>query len=273
MDETQEFINIEKILKAKAPSLYNKLPRFVIRYFKRVLHQDEINHDLVAVSGLAGVPKFHKYLEVNNIQIDVRNQENVPKQGRFIFVANHPFGGPDGIMIMSVVGKMFPDVKMMVNDLLMNVPDVQDVFLPINRFGRNKPEYVDVLNQTLSSDSQFIIFPAGLVSRKVDGKITDLQWKKSFVAYAKRYQRDIIPVFIGGRNSNFFYNLANWRKKLGINTNIEQLYLVDEFYKHKNESFPLYFGKPISYTTLTSDKTDLEWADEIKHIVYSLPQK
>lgn len=272
MSETNntDFINVENILKTKAPSLYKKMPRFLVRYFTKVLHQDEVNSDLQKISDLVGVPKFHKHLEINNIQIDYHGKENVPSDGRFIFVSNHPFGGPDGIMIVSAVGKMFPKTKLMVNDLLMYLPDIEDVFIPINRFGRNKHEYVDTLEKSMNSDYQIIIFPAGLVSRKIKGKIVDLEWKKSFVSYAKRYQRDIIPVFISGQNSNFFYNLANWRKRLGVKVNIEQLYLVDELYKHKNESVSMYFGKPIKYTDLTKDKTDAEWAEEIKQIAYSL---
>ncbi len=275
MDEqaSKEFINVEKILKTKAPDLYKKLPKFVVRYFTKVLHQDEINSDLDKISDLVGVPKFHKHLAINNINIDYLGKENIPSEGRFIFASNHPFGGPDGIMIVSAVGKMFPKTKLMVNDLLMNLPDIEDVFIPINRFGRNKRDYAEIFESSLKSDYQVIIFPAGLVSRKIKGKIVDLEWKKSFISYAKRYERDIIPVFISGQNSNFFYNLANWRKRLGIKTNIEQLYLVDELYKHKNESVSMYFGKPISYKDLTSEKTDKEWAEEIKKIAYLLPTK
>ena len=272
--EKKEFVNVEKIMKAKAPSLYKKLPRFVINYFIHILHQDEVNSDLHEISDLVGVPKFHKHLAINNIQIDLHGVENIPQDGRFIFASNHPFGGPDGIMIVSAVGKMFNDkAKLMVNDLLMHLPDIEDVFIPINRFGRNKQDYVNVLDSSMQSDSQIIMFPAGLVSRKIKGHIVDLEWKKSFVSYAKRYKRDIVPVFISGQNSNFFYNLANVRTKLGIKTNIEQLYLIDELYKHKNESVSMYFGKPISYTALTSEKTDKEWAESIKQIAYALPKK
>ena len=273
-EEQKEFVNVEKIMKAKAPSLYKKLPRFVINYFIHILHQDEVNSDLHEISDLIGVPKFHKHLEINNIHIDIHGVENIPQDGRFIFASNHPFGGPDGIMIVSAVGKMFNDnAKLMVNDLLMHLPDIEDVFIPINRFGRNKQDYVNVLDSSMQSDSQIIMFPAGLVSRKIKGRIVDLEWKKSFISYAKRYKRDIVPVFISGQNSNFFYNLANLRTKLGIKTNIEQLYLIDELYKHKNESVSMYFGKPISYTALTSEKTDKEWAESIKQIAYTLPKK
>ena len=271
--ETKEFINVEKILMTKAPRLYKRLPRFVINYLIRIFHQDEINSDLQKISDEAGVPKFHKQLEISNIKINYHGKELVPPEGRFIFASNHPMGGPEGIMIVSAVGRMFPKTKLMVNDLLMNLPDIEDVFIPINRFGRNKHDYVDILDSSLKSDYQLVIFPAGLVSRRIKGKVVDLSWKKSFISYAKRYQRDVIPVFIDGKNSNFFYRLANWRKRLGIKVNIEQMYLIDEFYKHKNKDMSIYFGKPIPYQSFTSEKSDKEWAEYVKEIVYSLEEK
>lgn len=271
--ETKEFINVEKILMTKAPRLYKRLPRFVINYLIRIFHQDEINSDLQKISDEVGVPKFHKQLEISNIKINYHGKELVPPEGRFIFASNHPMGGPEGIMIVSAVGRMFPKTKLMVNDLLMNLPDIEDVFIPINRFGRNKHDYVDILDSSLKSDYQLVIFPAGLVSRRIKGKVVDLPWKKSFISYAKRYQRDVIPVFIDGKNSNFFYRLANWRKRLGIKVNIEQMYLIDEFYKHKNKDMSIYFGKPIPYQSFTSEKSDKEWAEYVKEIVYSLEEK
>ena len=271
--ETKEFINVEKILMTKAPRLYKRLPRFVINYLIRIFHQDEINSDLQKISDEVGVPKFHKQLEISNIKINYHGKEHVPSEGRFIFASNHPMGGPEGIMIVSAVGRMFPKTKLMVNDLLMNLPDIEDVFIPINRFGRNKHDYVDILDSSLKSDYQLVIFPAGLVSRRIKGKVVDLPWKKSFISYAKRYQRDVIPVFIDGKNSNFFYRLANWRKRLGIKANIEQMYLIDEFYKHKNKDMSIYFGEPISYQSFTNEKSDKEWAEYVKEIVYSLEEK
>ena len=271
--ETKEFINVEKILMTKAPRLYKRLPRFVINYLIRIFHQDEINSDLQKISDEVGVPKFHKQLEISNIKINYHGKEHVPSEGRFIFASNHPMGGPEGIMIVSAVGRMFPKTKLMVNDLLMNLPDIEDVFIPINRFGRNKHDYVDILDSSLKSDYQLVIFPAGLVSRRIKGKVVDLPWKKSFISYAKRYQRDVIPVFIDGKNSNFFYRLANWRKRLGIKANIEQMYLIDEFYKHKNKDMSIYFGEPIPYQLFTNEKSDKEWAEYVKEIVYSLEEK
>jgi putative hemolysin len=100
----------------------------------------------------------------------------------------------------------------------------------------------------------------------------DLQWKKTFITKARKYKRDIIPVYISGRNSGFFYNLASWRRKLGIRANIEMLYLVDEMAKQKGKSIKISFGQPIPYTTFDRSKTDVQWAEYVKNKVYSIKE-
>jgi putative hemolysin len=118
-----------------------------------------------------------------------------------------------------------------------------------------------------------MIFPSGLASRKINGKVTDLEWKKHFVTKAIRHKRDIIPVFVAGRNSNRFYRVARLRKFFGIKWNLEMFLLPDETMKHRNKAVHIYFGKPVSYKTLDKSKTHQEWAETIKMIVYNLQHK
>lgn len=267
---TSEFININKVIQNKNPRLYKILPRFIISYIARIIHQDDLNIDLQKIAHVDGVEKFKLFFANHNISIQVKGEENVPKDGRFIFASNHPLGGPDGMLFIIAVSQFFNKTKFLVNDLLMNLPGVKDIFLPINKHGSNNKESVAEIHDAYASDNQILIFPAGIVSRKVKGKITDLRWQKSFITHAKKYERDVIPVFISGNNSNFFYNLANFRKRIGLKVNIEMFFLVHELYKHENKTFTITFGKPISYTLFDSSKTNLEWAQEIKRITYSL---
>jgi putative hemolysin len=115
-----------------------------------------------------------------------------------------------------------------------------------------------------------LIFPAGLVSRKQEEGIKDLLWKKSFVAKAKQYQLPVIPTHISGRNSSFFYNLANLRKKIGVKVNLEMFWLVDEMYKQRRGKIHISLGKPVHYTYFDNSKTDAAWADHMKSKVYEL---
>ena len=163
-------------------------------------------------------------------------------------------------------------IKYLVNDILLNIENLESIFVPINKHGSQAKDSVKAMNDAYESDNQIITFPAGLCSRKQNGQIKDLQWAKSFVVKAKAYKRDIIPVHFEGRNSSFFYNLSNLRMKLGIKLNIEMLYLADEMMKKKNAEFTITFGKPISWESLNNSNNPLQWAQKIKESVYTLNQ-
>ncbi|MCG8579552.1 MAG: 1-acyl-sn-glycerol-3-phosphate acyltransferase, partial [Bacteroidales bacterium] len=202
---------------------------------------------------------------------EIQGEENIPKDGRFVFVGNHPLGGMDGMVFVAAVGRYFQNLKFPVNDILMNLTNLRDIFLPINKHGGHSRSAAKAIEDAYASDCQMLMFPAGLVSRK--GKkniIKDLEWKPSFIKKAKAHNRDIIPVHISGRNSNRFYNLANWRKKLGIKANIEMLYLVDELYLQRNKTITITFGKPIKISDVKTTHKAKDWAQKIKDEVYAL---
>ncbi len=116
-----------------------------------------------------------------------------------------------------------------------------------------------------------LIFPAGLVSRRQAGRVVkDLEWKKSFIHKAVQNKKDVVPVYIEGRNSNFFYNLAYWRKKIGVKANIEMFYLVDEMYKQRGKTLTFIIGKPIPWKLFTSEHREEYWAKKVKEHVYAL---
>jgi putative hemolysin len=170
---------------------------------------------------------------------------------------------------MSVVGKVRHDIIFPVNDLLMNLPNLKQLFSPINKHGSNK-ENIKIIEDIFASEMFVLYFPAGLVSRKQKRSIIDLDWKKSVISWAKKYERDIIPVHIDGRNTNFFYNLARLRKKIGIKANIEMLFLPDEMFKQKNKTLSFTIGEPISYQNFDNTHTNVEWAQILKEKVYAL---
>jgi putative hemolysin len=266
---TEEFINIEKILENKNPRLLKIIPGFVLNYLKKVIHLKELNSAIYRNRDKYGVDFVNAILEEFQIIIKVNNKNNLPETGRYIVATNHPLGGLDGLSLMKVVGEVRKDLFFPINDLLMNLPGLRPLAVPINKHGLNF-DNIDIIEETFASDSVILFFPAGLCSRKTHNKIMDLEWKKTFISKAKKHKRDIIPAYIDGRNSNFFYNLANLRKKLGIKSNIEMLYLVDEMYKQKDKTIIITFGEPISYKTFDNRYKDNEWAKKVKEIVYGL---
>nr|NQU91085.1 1-acyl-sn-glycerol-3-phosphate acyltransferase [Bacteroidota bacterium] len=265
----KDFINLKKVISDKNPRLIKLLPGFILSYLKRVIHQDELNAAIYKHRNKFGLDFIDSILNEFGVIIETAGLENLPRKGRMIIVSNHPLGGLDGMALMREVGKVRKDFLFPVNDLLMNLPNLKELFIPINKHGSNA-ENIRIFNRTFESDLLMLYFPAGLVSRKQKGQIIDLEWKKTVVSKAKGFKRDIIPVHIGGKNSNFFYNLANIRKSLGIKANIEMLYLVDEMFMQKDKIIKITFGNPIPYQVFDKRHTDREWAGILKEQVYAL---
>ncbi len=264
-------VDIDEVIRSKSKRLHTMLPGFVIRYLKRILHQDEINSFISRHQHINGLPFAKAILEDYNLGYTLKNRENIPASGRFVFASNHPLGGFDGVALVVSVGEMFNGkVKIVANDLLMNIKNLHPVFVGVNKHGMTPRDSIREFNAKMASDEQIIIFPAGLISRRKRGKVRDLEWHKSFIKKAIQFKRDIIPVFVSGCVSGFFYRLANIRSFLRMKTNIEMLYLVDEMYKQLNSNITIAFGKPISYTTFDKSRTMDEWIQYVRQKVYEM---
>lgn len=266
---TRNFINIEKVFADKNPRLLKVIPGFVIRYLKKVIHQDEINEALYRNRDKYGIEFVDAILNNFGVIVETKGIENLPATGRQMLASNHPLGGLDGMALMREVARIRKDFLFPVNDILMNLPNLAELFIPLNKHGSNA-ENVRHFNESLESENLILFFPAGLVSRKRNNKIEDLEWKKTFLSKAIKYQRDIIPVHISGQNTGFFYNLANLRTRLHIKANIEMLYLVDEMFKQKEKTITITFGKPIPVKVFDKRFGLVEWADILKKHVYAL---
>lgn len=272
MKEDVKYIDLKEVIRKKSTSLARMLPWFVVNYLKRIVHEDDINHFLKVHGHKVGLPFVEAIIDEFLIKLEVIGKENIPAEGRYLMASNHPQGGIDGIAFMKVISEVRNDILFPVNDILMNIDNLRPFFIPVNKHGSNA-ENIRIFNETFASDNLLLYFPAGLVSRKKKGVIEDLEWKKTFVTKARQHKRDIIPVYIEARNSNFFYRLANFRTWLGIKANIEMLYLVNETYKQRGRTMHIVFGEPISWESLDRSRNDKEWAALIRDKVYELKKK
>lgn len=275
MSTPEDFrLDIDKVLRKKTGKNYNKIPKFFINYLTRTIRQDDMNGIIERNIDKQGVDFMRALVDDEfKITIKVKGEENIPANGRFVFASNHPLGGLDGICLSAFLGEKYSGkIRYLVNDVLLYIKNLESIFVPINKYGSQAKASATAINEAYSSDNQIITFPAGLCSRKQNGKIIDLEWMKSFVVKAVEHERDIIPVYFDARNSNFFYNFANIRKSLGFKFNIELIYLPGEMFKSKNQTFTITFGKPIAWQSINKSKTPAQWAQYIKEIVYSLPK-
>jgi putative hemolysin len=263
-------IDVKNVIYSKNPTLARVIPGFVINYLKRIVHQDELNEFLGKWGHLRDSALIEAGLKHFEIKYKVFKSEIIPESGRYIFVSNHPLGGLDGLVFIYELSKHFHDIKFPVNDILTNIKNLSGIFLPVNKHGSQAKEAVRMIEDAYSSDCQILYFPAGLCSRKRQGVVRDLKWQKSFITKSIQHKRDVIPAFFSGRNSNFFYNLANVRKIIGLKANIEMLYLADELFKQKDKEIMLIFGNPIPWETFDKSRSAIEWADWVKSKSYEL---
>lgn len=264
-------IDVKQVLAQKAPSVAGKIPGFLVNYLIRTIHQDELNDILTRYHDRDGVAFMQELISYFDLTLNLVNEQNIPSQGRYIFASNHPLGGLDGICLSAVIGARFDGrIRYLVNDLLLYLSNLRSIFVPVNKHGNQGKKNVQLIEEAYASDNQIITFPAGLCSRKQNGKIEDPEWKKSFIQKAVECKRDVVPVYFEGRNSNFFYNLAYLRKSLGIKMNYEMIYLPDEMFSSKHKTFFIYFGEPIPWQTFDATKKPAEWAAWVKDIVYNL---
>ncbi len=265
-------VDIDEILNTKAPKMARKIPRFIKTYLKRIAHQDDINEVFRRFGHLKGADFAEELLRYLDITVKYEGLENLPKEGVYTFVSNHPLGGLDGVAIAALLGRHYPNVKIMVNDLLMYVEPLNDVFMPINIGGKQGKNSVEIVNKYYAcTDTQIVMFPSGQVSRKQKGGvIEDGEWKKNFIVKTVSFQRDVVPMYFNGTNSKFFYNLARIRKTLNIKINIEMLYLADELFGARGKTFTIKIGQPIAWQTFDNSKSQAAWANLMREEVYKL---
>ncbi|MEG2791226.1 MAG: 1-acyl-sn-glycerol-3-phosphate acyltransferase [Odoribacter sp.] len=264
-------VHVEELFKSKNQRLARFIHGFVYSFLRRVIHEEEINEFIARYGDRRGLAFADGMLEFLKVSYRVEGLENLPAAGgRYIFASNHPLGGPDGVILISFLGTRYPDLKFPVNDLLLNLKNLNNVFLAVNKHGGLAKEAVAAIEQAYASSCQMIMFPSGMVSRKQHGVIEDLTWQKSFVAKAIQYERDIVPIFIEGKNSNFFYNLSNFRKVIHLKANLEMLYLPDETFRKRGETFTIHIGQPIGWQSLDKSRKPMEWAEEIRQQVYRM---
>ena len=262
-----QLLDIEKVIAHKTGG--RKLPGFVIGWIRKIIHQDFINDYLK--EGYLGVDFCEHCLEYLHVKIDIEGLENLPEKGRYTFVSNHPLGGIDGVTLGAIIGRRYDGhIKYLLNDFLTALEGMRSLGIPINKVGNQARQLPALVNEAFHSENQMIIFPAGLCSRKIDGKIQDLPWTKTFLMKSIETGRDIVPIHFIGQNSNRFYRVANLCKRFGLKFNLAMVLLPDELYKGQGKTFKVIIGKPVPHTRFDKSRSMKEWAQILRKEVYEL---
>ncbi|MCC8112509.1 MAG: 1-acyl-sn-glycerol-3-phosphate acyltransferase [Bacteroidales bacterium] len=267
-------IDIDQVLAGKLGKNMKFVPKPLVAWLKRTVRQDEINRLLRLFHPKTGADFCEAAISELNVDVTVANPEALPapEDRRVIFACNHPLGGFDGVALIALLSRRYgPNVRFVVNDLLMHVEPLANVFLPINKHGRQSREAIDAINQAMEGPEPIVVFPAGLVSRQgKDGTIRDLEWHKMFAAKAVQHHRDVVPVHFSGRLSDHFYRVARRRKRWGLKFNIEMLYLPAETLDTRDHSFSITVGQRIPWQQIQQWGDSTAAAQRVKEKVYEM---
>lgn len=244
-------INIMDIVLSKYPGFLKGFPSFVKDFIlfllNKLLHVKEVNdfiekhHDK---GGLAFADEILEYLEFSYTYSN-RDKARIPNEGKLIIIANHPLGGLDGIALLKMIGDVRSDVKIVVNDFLLHLDNLSDLFLPFDILSqKNRKEGLQGIINALQNDNAVIFFPAGEVSRLTLKGIKDSKWQKGAVHLALKYQAPVLPVHIKARNSLLFYFTSLISKPLSM------LLLPRELFNKHGKSIDFTIGDHIAPSAL-----------------------
>ena len=266
-------IDIAEVLAAKAPKLARRLPKFVINWLRRTIHEEEINHIYQNYWEYAPQEFIRACFRDWGVSYSIEGIEKLDRNERYLFVSNHPFGGMDGMMLADKLIEYFGDVRVVVNDILRYIAPLDPLWVPVNKHGAQKLSYARKFDEAFASDLPILTFPAGLCSRKIEGRVQDTSWRPNFLKKANASHRKIVPIFVEGRLSNFFYNLSRLRKALGVKANIEMLWLVDEMLSQKGQHFRIIVGEPIEVESLREVGSHAEQVLKVRKACYALEKE
>ena len=272
-ESVEKTIDIKRILKDKMGSKARFVPCFLVAWLKKIIHEDEVNHFLWENRNLKGTEWLTACVQYLDMTLDIVGAENLPDKNDgklYTFVSNHPLGGQDGVSLGSIIGRHYDGkFRYLVNDLLLNLPGLKPVSIGINKTGKQSRDFPRMVEAGFNSDNHLLMFPAGLNSRRINGEIHDLPWKKTFITKSVETHRDVVPIYFSGQNSKRFYRIAKFSDRYSP-FNLAMLFLVDEMYRNVGKTFRITIGKPIPWQTFNKTKTPMEWANFVEERVYAL---
>ncbi|CAA0084390.1 Uncharacterised protein [BD1-7 clade bacterium] len=238
-------ISVDAVLAEKLPHFSRKHPvlnRTLSTILKYFLHEREFQAFEEKYPHLEGFDFVEQVLEYFDFDYRVFDREvaRIPDTGRVVIVANHPIGSLDGLALLKMIKDVRPDVKVIANELLYAIEPLRSLLLPVdNMSNKTRKESIKDIRKYLESDGAVIIFPAGEVSRFGPSGIKDGRWDKGFLRFAQATNAPILPLFVNGRNSLFFYALSFLSKPAS------GIWLVREMFKQANQHVDVRVGHAI----------------------------
>jgi putative hemolysin len=264
-------INIDTVAGTYLPNWAIKRPLLlkpIVSFLRMLCHEKELQQFEADFPHIEGIDFVEHVLAYFNFSYTLRSNEieRVPTSGRLVIVANHPIGSLDGLALLKFIYSIRKDVKVVGNEVLSHLKPLDSLLLPVdNIHGRTARGSIKAIDKHLNNEGAVIIFPAGEVSRFGPKGIKDGAWNSGFVRFANRASSPVLPLFVDGRNSTFFYSLSLIAKP------ISTLWLIREMFKQVENHVAIRVGEVIEhnqYAPLTSDRKKL--AKHFRKHVYDI---
>ena len=211
-------LSVEQTLTERLPWLaqHPGLLRSAAGLLGRLADEDGFNRVLTKIGESEGFDFVDKALEVlgANYYVNPRERENIPVEGGVLVVANHPLGMVDAITLLHLVGSVRSDVKILGNDWLASIPQLNRLLLHVDVFGKGAASRMREIYRALDRGEALIVFPAGEVSRMRPDGVRDGRWADGFARLAMRSKTPVLPIHVAARNSTMFYGLSMLAKPL-----------------------------------------------------------
>lgn len=247
------FIDVRKIIYSKYPNFLKGFPPIIsdmlFFFIKKVLHISEINGFLEKHNDKYGITFIDEVLETIDFSylVSKKDKDKIPSEGKLIVIANHPLGGLDGLVLLKLLSEIRGNVKILVNDVLLNIDNLKDHFLPVDIFSGNmRKENLTAITDAIKNEDALVIFPSGEVSRFGLNGLHDSKWNKGALTLANKYNVPVLPVFIHAKNSFFFYLVSFFNKRLSM------FLLPRELFNKKGKVITINIGDPIPAKSFSS---------------------
>jgi putative hemolysin len=263
-------IDVRQLMAERFPD--RKLPGFVLDIIGKIAHQDDINALFACAPGRRNLDFIDSCMEQLRFTCRVAGAQHLPADGRkLVFACNHPQGGAEAICIAHVIGHRYGGkIRFYANEFLTVFAPLKELILPVYR--QQSRESLRRIGEFHEADHHLIIFPAGATAYKSKGKITEHEWRKHFIKVSVEHRRDVVPLYFEARNSELFYRIENFRKRIRSKIKFEVMLFAREFFRQRGRTFTLHIGKPVPWQTFDQTKTHQEWARWMQHLVAGLPE-
>ncbi len=258
------------------PGRTNPIVAAPLKVAENLLGLSELHKIYCKASGLqSGNHFFQDVLSSMNVELDIQENElsRIPKKGAAIIIANHPFGGIEGVALGALLHSIRPDMKIMANYLLAKIPELADSFITVDPFKKNTSPTRNMKGlketlQHLKSGGILAVFPAGEVSSFsfTHGEVTDNKWSDTIARIIRHAQCPVVPIFFSGHN-RLRFQMAGLVHPL-----LRTALLPQEFVNSNNTKLHVTIGNILPPSKLVTNN-DSALTEFLRSSVYVLKEK